>query len=320
MTKEQIRNHQAFRAIGNTVISISVLIVTAIFGIYMSGESAEFVKEGMIRAIKSVVPSSFTFMIISDVYIHYGKPENIPLLKSCFCKVFNLPPSALSAFICGNVGGFPIGAKMTADLYREGRIDKLSAERLTALSCNPSCAFIMGGVGLGMFNSSQMGFILLISVYISALICGYLFKGSTNKFNFTEHSTRQNFIFVDSVKSAGINSISIISFISFFSVVLGFIKKYIKKEGIIYLLASFLEVTNACELFADISSSYAAFSAIACAFSLAFGGVCVMLQTGVFTSHEHLSMRSYFIIKLVQGLLSALICAFIMTVFLHYKL
>jgi len=251
-------------------------------------------------------------MVISDFYTYYGKPESIPLIKDIFHHAFKLPSAGLGAFICGNVGGFPIGAKITADLYREGGIDKSSAERLMALSSNPSCAFIVGGVGLGMFKDFKTGIILTLSVYLSCIICGVLSKPKSNISNFTYNISKQKYDFVNSVKNAGSNSVSIISFIALFSVIVGFLKKYIKTEGFLYLLTSILEVTNAVELFANSNILSRFFKIAACAFSLGFGGVSVMMQTSVFTANEKLSMKPYFLIKLAQGAISSLLAALIM--------
>ena len=86
------------------------------FGLVLSGEVSEYVKEGMRLAIECVIPSSFPFMIICDLYLYFGRPENLKALGWIFTNLFGLPISGLSAFICGNIGGFPIGAKMVADI------------------------------------------------------------------------------------------------------------------------------------------------------------------------------------------------------------
>ena len=305
MTKEKTKKKHVSK-LQNSALSFIILVAMLSFGILLSGKSAEYVRDGMLLAVKTVIPSSFTFMILSDFYTHNGRPEDIPLLKHIFKKTFGISSSGLGAFICGNIGGFPIGAKITVDTFLEGKIDKQSAQRLLALSSNPSCAFICGGVGLGMFGNIKIGLALLISVYISSVICGILSKSKCNICDFGAEISRQKYDFVASVKSAGMSAVSIISFVSTFSVLVGIIKNYIKSKGLLYILISILEVTNAVEMFANSSSSTLVFKVMGCAFALGFGGLSVMMQTAAYAKDASLSMKPYFFIKLAQGLISSL--------------
>ena len=204
--------------------SVFLLLTVLIFGLFLSSETVNYVKEGMNLAISCVIPSSFPFMVISDMYVAYGKPENILVLRKSLCKLLSFSPKGLAPLICGNIGGFPIGAKMVSDLYSSGSLSRNEAERLLPLCNNPSCAFIIGGVGLGIYGDARLGFLLLSAVYTSTLICGMITRSNCTENVFTKDNMKQNYIFVESVKRAGINSVSIISFISIFSVLTGIVK------------------------------------------------------------------------------------------------
>ncbi len=288
-----------------SILPLICLIVTVFTGIVLSGEMAELVSEGMSLAVRCVVPSSFPFMIISDLYVSYGHPEKIKSVEWLAYRLLGLPASAIGALICGNVGGFPIGAKITGDLYREGAIDRESAERLMALSANPSSAFIVGAVGLGMYRDETIGVILLLSVYLSSLTCGFLTKQKHNNTLYSDNIMWQNYNFVVSVKNAGISSVSVISFVSLFSVIVGLIKKYVKIGSVVYPLVAILEVTNAAKIFADSSLFPTVLSVSLVAFSLGFGGLSVLMQNAVFIEGTGLKMKKYTVIKLMQGVISA---------------
>ena len=47
----------------------------------------------------------------------------------------------------GWLGGYPMGAKTAADLYRAGRITKKQGNRLLLLACAPSPMFLTGFLG-----------------------------------------------------------------------------------------------------------------------------------------------------------------------------
>ena len=304
MTRDIVRRNDG-KAWRDEIIAIIILCATLLFGLLISSEGAEFVRSGMLLAVSCVIPSSFPFMIISDVYAAYGRAEKLHHLGRVFSRVLGIPPSALGAFICGNVGGFPLGAKMCADAYRENRLSESDAERLIPLSNNPSCAFIIGGVGIGMWGDVRVGFLLLFSVLSATLICCFITRGKYTNFDYTNNNTEQNYNFVESVKRAGINCIGIISFISLFCVVCGILKKRVKNALILYPFYSILEVTNAVSVISKSVDLPPALRLSLCAFSLGFGGVCVGMQSAVFVSGANLKMRKYYRIKLLEGVLSA---------------
>ena len=156
---------------GRGSLSLVLLGLTLFFGIALSKEAAEYVKEGFDLAAGYVIPSSFPFMLISDAYVAYGNPENIKLLSNLASKLLGIPKNALAIFISGNIGGFPIGAKAVSECYAEGGLSREEAERLLPLCNNPSCAFVAGGVGLGIYGDIYVGIFLLLSVYLATLTC-----------------------------------------------------------------------------------------------------------------------------------------------------
>ena len=302
MTNEKAKGNFVNRAKG-TVYSLVALFLVLFFGLGLSEETSEYVTEGMRLAVECVIPSSFTFMIISDLYLFIGRPENLGLIKVTFGSLLGIPSSCISAFICGNLGGFPIGAKMISDIYSLGGVSKDDAERLIPLCNNPSCAFVVGGVGLGIYRDLRVGFLLLVSLWISTALCGIITRRNANKFEFTEYKNRQNYNFVSSVKSAGLSCVSLISFITVFSVIGGIIKKRVKFAPISYLISSFLEVTNAVKGFSSIYPISPLLALSLSAFSLGFGGISVAMQSSIFTSGCGIGMRKYYLIKLLEGVL-----------------
>lgn len=313
MTNQKRRAHR----ISNEITSFLILTLTVICGCILSGEMGDYVSDGIELAVKSVIPSSFPFMIISDFYIHYGHPEHLRSMGKIFSHAFGLPASALGAFICGNVGGFPIGAKMTSELFSGGRINKNTAERLLALSSNPSCAFVIGAVGLGMYGDARIGFLFMFAIYSSCFLCGFLNKRKYENIYFTQLNNEQKYSFVKSVKSAGLNSLSLISFISCFSILSGFIKNHIKSIYFSSAIIMFLEVTNAVKLFSDLNSFPMFLSISFTGFSLGFGGVSVMMQSSIFTQGTGLSMKRYLMIKMLQGILTSAISSIVFFFFLR---
>ncbi|MBQ7390434.1 MAG: hypothetical protein IJW02_04935 [Clostridia bacterium] len=313
MTKERAEDKWITRW-RNEARALLLLVFVLLFGTVISVESTEYVKEGLKLAIERVIPSSFPFMIISDMYVCYGRPENIRLLSWTLPKLVGITPSGLPAIVCGNIGGFPIGAKIASDLYMSGSISKEEAERLLPMSNNPSCAFVMGGVGLGIYQDLRVGLTLLLCIYSATVIAGIITKNRYTHFDNQQYITGQKYSFIESVKGAGAASISIISFVSLFSVGLGIIKKRVKYAPISVIVFAFSEVTNAVNYFSKFAQNNPLLSVSLSAFSLGFGGMSVGMQSTVFTSKCGLNMRKYYSFKLLEGIIAAALCAIFFTI------
>ena len=302
---ERLSHHSLKKVTDSSTYAILCLFAVLFFGLSLSSEVSEYVKDGMRIAVECVIPSSFPFMIISDLYLYLGRPENLRVLGRVFSRMLGLPISGLSAFICGNIGGFPIGAKMVCDIYSSGAISKEDAERLLPLSSNPSCAFVIGGVGLGIYRDARIGALLLASVWVATLLCGFITRANVDNSQITDYKHKQSYSFVNSVKGAGVSSVGIISFISLFSVINGLIKKHVKYVPLTYIFSAISEVTNAVKFFSLLPSKMNFAALVLSAFSLGFGGLSVAMQSAVFTSSSDLKMHKYYLIKLLEGLLSA---------------
>ena len=194
---------------------------------------------------------------------------------------------------------------MVADRYASGQLTKDEAQRLLPLCNNPSSAFIIGGVGLGIYHSMRVGVLLLISVYASTLLCGIASRKNSVKNEITLDNSEQIYIFSNSVKRAGLSCISIISFICIFSAINGVIKKRIKSTIILCAFLAISEVTNAVKFFASTPEFADNLSLALSAFSLGFGGLCVGMQSSAFTLSTDLSMMKYYRTKTLEGVLSA---------------
>ena len=287
-----------------TICSVLLLTGLIIFGIRISQEIADSVIFGMRLAVEKVLPSSFPFMVLADFYVAYGHPENLRALRFIASRALGIPTEAISAFVCGNIGGFPIGAHITADLYKSSIIDRKNAERLVAISSNPSIAFIMGGVGLGMYESLSIGYILIISVYFSMLITSLILKSNQLKSKNSVNIFMQNYDFTRSIKKTGASCISLIAIISIFSAFISIAKKYIKSSVALILIASVSEVTNAVYLSSESNLPLYIKIAIS-AFALGFGGLSVMLQSASFFADTDVKFKKYILFKLLQGMISA---------------
>ncbi len=301
--KERLLNTGRMKAERITGIITSYIAITAVilFAVFLAPEAAEYVKDGLRLAVLSVLPASLPFMVISDMYLSFGHPERLYPFSSLLKRLFGISDASLVPLIAGNIGGFPIGARLVARLYLDGEIEKEEAESVIALSSSPSFAFIIGAVGVGLWNDLRVGLLFLIILYISKLTVGVICRKSRHKTVFKEDNSRQSFDLVESVKSSATASVSLIAFISLFSVIVGIAKRHLRSRWLIYAVAGLCEVTGALSLFRELYDMSPLLSFILSGASLGFGGLSVLLQSSHFTREASLSLKPYLLIKLLEG-------------------
>ena len=81
--------------------------------------------------------------------------------------IFNVPGEGAFALIMGIISGYPVGAKIVANLKEQHLCSDIEAERLIAFTNNSGPLFIIGTVGVSMFSSVSLGMLLFLSSLFS---------------------------------------------------------------------------------------------------------------------------------------------------------
>ncbi len=259
---------------------------------------------GLCLSFECVIPSVFPFFVIADAIASFGGGIEDGMLGRLFSKIFRLPARALEAFVLGNVCGFPLGVKAASDLYERGEITKKEAEHLIGFANGPSLAFTLGAVGTGMLGSVKYGFILYSSLVISSATVGFLFRSKSEIINKPSLISRQKFDLVSSIKNAGFNSVTVSSYIIFFSAVSALLRSLIKSEPLALLAVVFSEVSGAAAYISSAAFLPPRIGLALMASALAFSGFSVHLQSRSL-AHSDISFIKYYIMKAVQAPLCA---------------
>lgn len=144
---------------------------------------AATVRQSMTEALQlcagSVIPALFPFLVVSGLLISMGFGNALaPLLSGLMERLFHLPGTAGAALLLGLAGGYPIGAKTAAELYRGGQLTEGEAHRLLTFCNNANPAFFLGVLGAGVFGSQRTGLYLWLIHILAALLTGLLFRKS----------------------------------------------------------------------------------------------------------------------------------------------
>ncbi|MBP1991384.1 nucleoside recognition domain-containing protein [Paenibacillus eucommiae] len=135
--------------------------------------------EGLTLWWKLIFPSMLPYLILTELLIGFGALQAIGVLFYPLTRLlFRLPGVGGWALASAFIVGFPTGAKITASLRENKLLTRREAERLVALTHLCSPLFLITIVGVGFLQNAQLGLLLAIVHYLSAVVVGILISRS----------------------------------------------------------------------------------------------------------------------------------------------
>ena len=265
--------------------------------------------EALSLCARSVIPALFPFLVVSSLLLSLGLGELLsPMLAGLLEPLFRVDGVGSSALLLGLVGGYPIGAKTAADLYRGGRLSRPEAERLLAFCNNSNPVFLISVLGVGVFGSVRAGVWLWLIHLLSALLTGLLFRnhggparrqaGGTAAFQAVSLSAA----FVAAVRESLSGMLSVCAFVTFFYVLARPLASLGGWLGPV--LVGLTELFSLTPLLRPDRFGFILASAMA-----GWGGLSVLCQTAAVLEGSGLRLQSCAAGKAVQGLLAGLLAA-----------
>ena len=272
-----------------------------------SGAAAEAVRVGITLCVQSVIPALFPFFVLTSLFISLGFAAELGrLLRRPARRLFRCGGAGGTAFLLGIVGGYPVGGRTVGQLYEQGLCQKQEAERLLSCCNNSGPAFILGIAGGALFHSSRLGAWLYLIHVLSAVLTGFLLRprhapsGRQSARAGSAPPPRFSQALIGAVQSGFSSILNVCGFVIFFLVVLTFFTRLTGlHQGAVLGL---LELTNGILLLPPTPVGFCEASAL-----LAFGGLSVHCQTAAVLGGTGLSLRYYWLGKLVQTALSLLL-------------
>ncbi|MBR2787188.1 MAG: sporulation integral membrane protein YlbJ [Clostridia bacterium] len=313
-----------------------------VFLVAFSTPNLSATKAGLTLWAKNVVPSLFPFFIATELLNYTNLPYYLGKLTNKFMRpLFNVPGEGSYAFIMGIISGYPVGAKIVNKFIEDGTCTKYEAERMLAFTNNSGPLFIVGTVGISLFGDVKIGIILFITHILACLTVGLIF-GFFSKYSSKKHAYPRNInttssynisdlgtILSNSISNAISTILLIGGFIVLFSIIISILNSLSIIDSISNLLSyanipplyskciltGLLELTNGINAVSLIHTKYMSIQIILSSFLLGFAGFSIFLQIFSIASKNNLSMKPYFIGKLLQGIISALYTFIILCTF-----
>lgn len=299
------------------IVSVFVIFIAGFMLLRFPETAGQGISDGIDLCLGTLIPSLYPFMILSSLAINLDSFSFIERLLSKFTEfVFRLPGKTLSVIIMSMIGGFPIGGKMTKELYEKGRISRLQGKRLLLFCVNPGPAFTISSVGLYLLGSKKAGLIIYASLILSSLIVCFLTRFIAQKDESEEIINKRDVppeefssAFVSSVSSGSKAMLNVCCWVIAFSCLVRLTDILPFSPEMKLFICSISEVTNACSLAAG-NLTIPAIAAI-----IGFGGVCTHFQ--IMSAVKALKLKyKYFITgRIIHCALSAVICDFILKIF-----
>lgn len=286
--------------------SIIFILICLVMLFRYPDESKNGVIKGIEICLYTIIPSLFPFMALSTYIIKSNILSPFYKVISPLSKLFfRQPPCAISVIIMSVIGGFPVGIKMTSDLYMQGQIAKEQAQRLCLFCMNGGPAFVITTVGLGMLGSMKAGIIVYISLCISALVSGVIssFIAEKNKeiaINRSEISLPISSLSV-AVSDTMQSIITICAWVILFSSAASCLQNMGLNEKVYMVTCSLLEVTNGCIILSD-KASISVIAGI-----IGFGGFCVHFQVLSFLKNTGIKYGYFLVSRVLNGVFSAIL-------------
>ena len=282
----------------------------------------ETIGSAVINAVNAclevVIPSLFAFTVFSiylqgsGLYRIVFRPLTMPL-----SKLLRIDEELCAVFLLANIGGYPVGARLLAELVKNGRLSDRDAGRLLCCCYGSGPSFVIGIAGMRVFGSAAAGAVLFIACFLSSLIVGLFVSRFKNKIDLAPSEAICDLSaarFVNSVTSAArvmfTVCVMIVGFAAF-SAVLEVIGIQSAAEALLSLLGAgnnsytifptILEISRLRDIAPTSGYAYPLCGAL-----LSFGGVCVILQISAITEGR-IPLKGFILSRVPAAALTALL-------------
>ena len=315
----------------NTVFSLFI-IVFVILLILDPKNNINACLDGIKLWSTAILPSLLPFFFFTSLLSNLGVVQKLgQVLTPITQRVFKTDGISGYIYAMSVISGYPVGAKITAELYENGSLRREQACKISTFTSTSGPLFIIGSVGVGMFHSATLGYLILLCHIIGAFLNGIIYRNIFNTSyigktlnNFEKPKTDDHMY--NSIKSV----LVIGGYVAIFYVIITMINNYnilypfAKFISLIFncrvstantLLGGLIEVTRGCSDLAKlgITSKQAL---VLCTGLISFGGISIITQAYTFLNKFKMPLKFYICSKITQTILSVIVALIVGNIFL----
>lgn len=298
-------------------IAISIMILFCFVAMLFSPKTVFIgAREGLLLWFQILLPTLFPFLIITNLLLYTDSIfliSNIagPILHGVFKVSKNGSFAVITGFLCG----YPIGAKVTANLVENGQISKEEGCYLLSFCNNTSPVFILNYLVWKTLKQDDLMLPSLIILILSPILISmitrrwYIRKKQWIVTDPTYHLAKKklNFGILDECIMNSFETITQVGgYIILFSVLLALFQKIAFEFPMIEYILPIFEVTNGILLLGEMDIPIIIQYPLLLALT-SFGGLCSIAQTQCMVQKAELPIIPYVIEKLATALAASLL-------------
>ena len=300
------------RNLKNRNIYTSIAASTAMLVLILDSKTAlSGAAEGIHLCLKTLIPSLFPYFVLSNILTGALYGQELPFLRP-IASVCKIPAGACTLFAVGLLGGYPAGARNVAEMHRMGGLPTDQASRMIVFCNNAGPAFIFG-ILQTLFSDPMVPWLLWIVHIISALVVGMSLPRAS--IDDCLHPLSRPIKLTDALERAVHAMTAVCGWVVLIRTILAFLDRCLLHLLPVYAqvaLAGLLELSNGCLRLGQLENEPLRF--VLAAGLLAFGGICITLQTA--SVADAIPLNLYFPGKMLQCSVSILLsCLLIPLVF-----
>lgn len=293
---------------------------TSVFAAMLFFPEAVFsgASDGLLLWFQIIIPTLFPFLLITNLLLASGGLSFISrILQRPFRFVFGVSEKGAFAVLSGFLCGYPMGAKVTADLLRKNLITHEEGQYLLSFCNNTSPVFIINFIVWKTLKNRALLLPSLIVLMSVPVMLSFLFRKLYLKKGWKSFpdnmqtnrsvSEQPDISFLDSCMMNSFEAIvKVGGYIILFSVLLSLLPDRAINNPVLSLPAAALEVTNGILIinrnYPSVLISWPLIMGLT-----SFGGLCSAAQTQCMTEGTGLKIRPYIIQKLAAAAAASLL-------------
>lgn len=331
---------------------VPVIIAMAVMLLIYPENCLSSARFGLELWLTAVLPSLLPFMAASFLLLETGV---VRLIATCFAPLtrlfFYAPGESAYVFLASAVSGYPVGARLSAELYSHGEISGPDAQRIVCFTSVTGPVFLTGAVSAGMLGLPGAGTYLAVAHYLSAAVVGIIlglvdrrrypappasgtrFKDAWARFRADAASCPPvGTMLSSSVEKSLWALLKIGGYIILFSVMLELLSVTGVMDVLVWLYSPLtklagLDSNAASALLAggvEMTAGSARIAALNCEMTaklvlvsgiVAFGGLSVHMQTRAVCAPSGLVLKRFVIAKTIHGTVASALTALMLAIF-----
>lgn len=273
--------------------------------------------------ISKLLPALFPYILITELLINSGKTKDLAYgISYAISKLFHVPINCSTAVIIGFLLGYPNSAKYILNLYNTKQIDSKTATKLVAFTSNANMSYIIATIGIRMFKSFEIGIILTISHFLSAVIIGIMYKPIINnniiqQTNINSNSFEKIYSPFELLYISISGTLKTLAYIFSYTVIFSLIPQVVFSDlNLPQILTAIM--TGIFEISNGINSIYLLniplnLKLALTSFILSFSSLMILMQIFSFVHKTKVKFKDLLKYKFLQGILSCVITFIIIT-------